>query len=149
MRKLTHILFGSGAAIYSLSLFTQTTMAHIIVAILYSILPDSDLKYKHRRIMHNVFSLVFFTIGIYCVVAKIKALGIQIPNTSAGTIAFVGFIAYLTHILLDSITKRGVDLLWPITKRSFGPKLVSSNNKGLNIIFSIVGIMLIILSLIK
>ena len=144
MKRITHLVFGGGIT-YSIIIYMyKPTFLHIIVILAYTLIPDTDLKYKHRRLLHNVFSAIFLSYLIYQSTILInKILPLEI---NAYSIALTAITAYTTHLLLDSLTKRGVDLFWPISKKSWGIKTIKSNSKTWNTILIIMGISILILT---
>jgi len=77
------------------------------------LIPDLDVKFRkyHRKLFHNIWVLlVFLFVGF--------GLGIFI-NKEAGIIFSIGFVS---HLIGDSLTHRGIMPLWPIKKPKFnGP----------------------------
>ena len=114
MRKVAHEVFAAGAAI----LILNPSIAHIplvlLGAITGGIFPDVDVKLKHRKLMHNIFSLLTISFALfyttYFILSSLNILKIFIQ-------AFV--VGYFTHILLDLFTIRGVAILWPVFTRPF------------------------------
>ncbi len=77
------------------------------------LIPDLDTKSRkyHRKLFHNIWILIIFLfIGFI--------LGIFF-NRESGIIFSIGFIS---HLIGDSLTHRGIMPLWPIKKPKFnGP----------------------------
>lgn len=103
MQKRTHLLL----AILLFVLFNQVLgypWAMGVFAAIGALLPDMDLRpmWAHRKVFHNLWFL-----------AGISWLGMQIGafNASIATAFGVGFIS---HLVGDSATKRGVRWLWPL-----------------------------------
>lgn len=65
--------------------------------------------FGHRTITHSLLGLVFFALPVF-VFWKEYFL--------------VFIIGYLSHLLLDSFTKTGVPLGYPLIKKYYGPKLI-------------------------
>jgi len=74
--------------------------------------PDIDLIYKHRKLFHNIFllsiisTLIFFTLCYYVNIPYVEPRRL--------TLSFTG--GWVFHLLFDSFTKRGVYILWPLSK---------------------------------
>jgi inner membrane protein len=75
---------------------------------------------KHREFFHS----------LACSLLLGMLLLVIAPN-----IAFPFFIGYSMHILADSFTVEGVQILWPLEKRSKGP--IKTNGLTEKIIFAI------------
>lgn len=110
MSKRTHMAFGLLLA----SLLLRTEMIPFIpVVLLASMLPDLDLLLsglpfiEHRKTFHNIWFLVF-----------VHALAIRfLPEVSP----FIS-VGIFSHFIMDSLTKRGVMWLYPLSKRKLrGP----------------------------
>lgn len=65
-----------------------------------ALIPDLDYVAGHRELLHNVF-----VVGL-----------LLWMNPAVG-------IGAVTHILLDMVTKHGVALFWPISRKTYGLKL--------------------------
>lgn len=85
------------------------------IGLLGASVPDWDLMVSgmHRGITHTLFFMIITTlfVGIF----DIK-------------VAFIYGIAYLSHLILDSLTKKGVPLFWPISKKYYGLKLIRTGS---------------------
>ena len=126
----THALFGAGLASW---LDPAHPLAASFWGYLGSTVPDLDLKFKHRKLLHNLFSLALFSTLVYLVVGK-------------GWAALDFSVGYFSHLILDSITVKGVWLFWPLYNKSFGLRLTRSDNLAANALFSFLGILLLISS---
>lgn len=107
MTKKTHLVIGTLAC---LPIMDSTTG---LIGILGSIAPDIDIKLGmrfHRTFTHGLFFLIFSSIGI------------SVINKN---IALIWFISYASHLLLDSMTKGGVPLFYPI-KGKYGLRLFTT-----------------------
>jgi inner membrane protein len=96
MTKKTHLVIGT---LISLPALTSPIG---ILGILGSIAPDLDIKLGksfHRTFTHSLFFLIFSSCG-FAVISK--------------QIALIWFISYASHLFLDSLTKGGVPLFYPI-----------------------------------
>lgn len=99
MMKKTHLAIGT---LVSLPILTSPLG---LLGIIGSIAPDIDIKLGmkfHRTFTHSLFFLIF------------SSLGISIFSKS---ISLIWFISYASHLFLDSLTKSGVPLFYPIKGR--------------------------------
>jgi len=139
MRKVAHEVFAAGTAI----LILNPSIAHIPLVLLGAItggmFPDIDVKLKHRKLMHNVFSFLIISFALlytmHFILGSLNIFKIFIQ-------AFL--VGYFTHILLDLFTVRGVAILWPILTRSFSFSERRYDDPLLNTLFIILGLMAMI-----
>lgn len=83
-----------------------------IIAIIASPVPDVDLKIPglgHRTWTHGLLMLAISTVIV------------SIVNWQIGA---VWGIAYLSHLLADSLTVMGVPFLYPFSKKKYGLKIL-------------------------
>jgi len=97
-----------------------------------SVKPDMDSKmggiFHHRNWFTHSLATVFIVTGAtYILFNDIFQAGIL-----SNYITVAVFSAILSHILLDSFTKKGVPLLGPFDNRMFGLRRFKSNNLLLN-----------------
>jgi len=110
MQKVTHIIF----AFFILILFGLVLNFPIYLsffAFVGALLPDIDTKFKkfHRKLLHNIWFLIISLFVLY-------NLGF---DRAAAIVFSIGFIS---HLIGDSLTHRGIMPLWPIEKPKFnGP----------------------------
>ncbi len=125
------MLIGIGVALILLragiDVFVQVTMISGIA----SIIPDIDLKYKHRKLMHNITACLLASLIVMLLTSSIMYFK-----------AFI--IGYLTHILLDMTTIRGVYLFYPVSNKSVRIANLRSDSFMLNMIGNITGLALIL-----
>lgn len=111
MNRKTHESAGSLITIFKV---LTTGSIICILGVLGSMAPDVDQKIKgmkHRGVSHTLLAL-FITSSI-----------IVYFNKEVGE---VWFLCYLSHLILDSITIMGVPLLWPLSKKYYGLKLIKT-----------------------
>lgn len=123
----THVVIGLAVGLY-LKEFTQTlapesTFIYYAVLLIASILPDIDHRgstlnrtltitkvipwfFKHRGIFHSAWPLL---IGATVLLFFVPVAGIAY------------FIGYTSHLLTDSLTKAGVNWLYPSNFKIRGP----------------------------
>lgn len=136
VKRVTHIVFGLGLALYLNNPQPGTLVWCGLSAFLGSIIPDLDLKYKHRVLLHNVFSLMLISITI--------ALVLRLVNIYSFNYTWAFTIGYMSHILSDAFTKAGVTLFYPISSRRIRFTKARHDNPLLNIAFIVVGLVLIV-----
>jgi len=117
----THLIFSFLICLLIINSFDiQNKTIFIIIILMASALPDIDsykskvgrkikpvsflinLFFRHRGIFHSVFVLILISLLIMLVSHEIA-------------IAF--FIGYLSHLILDSLTPKGVMLFYPFSKK--------------------------------
>lgn len=141
VEKTTHIIFAFGLSINILWYDNLLDFLSIIVASFFgTILPDWDLKVRHRKILHNVF------VPIFSFLMLILILKYFFNVNNFLSISFAYLIGYLSHLFLDLLTG-GVALLYPIKTRIFTILKIKYNNFFLNFSFTFFGIILIYLKI--
>lgn len=106
MTRKTHIIMGTLA---SIPILIASPMS--IIGLIGTVIPDYDLKISqkiHRTWTHSLLFLGLSTMGVY---------------TLNSDIGMVWFISYLSHLVLDSLTKGGIPLFYPIFKKKYGLKI--------------------------
>jgi len=112
-QRITHIIFALALSYY---IFGNITFWPDIVLVEFSsflgaVLPDLDVKFGHRALLHNIFiplsTFIPLTFALRC------AFG---SNFIAVSVSYL--IGFLSHVLLDLFTG-GVSLLYPIRCRRF------------------------------
>ena len=112
MEKMTHITL----AFLVLLLFGFVLNFPIYMAIFAFIgvlIPDLDTKPRrlHRKLFHNVWMLIIFLF-----------LGFVSGVLFNREVAIIFSIGFLSHLIGDSLTHKGIMPLWPIKKPKFnGP----------------------------
>ncbi|MBN2203142.1 MAG: metal-dependent hydrolase [Candidatus Aenigmarchaeota archaeon] len=111
MQKVTHLIF----AFFVLTIFGFVLNFPIymsLVAFVGVLIPDIDIKFKkfHRKVFHNIWFLIILLF-----------LGFRFFFFDQLT-AIVFSIGFLSHLMADSLTHRGIMPLWPLEKPKFnGP----------------------------
>jgi inner membrane protein len=125
LRRLTHAFTGFSIGFLAARLWggNLSLTAYPLLGLLGGVFPDFDLKSGHRVYLHNLLSSVVVTIGLYTVLAR---SGLATVVSAVGSACFLA--GWLSHILLDSLTLRGVALLYPFDKRMRGLRLVKSGD---------------------
>ncbi|MGC9147956.1 MAG: metal-dependent hydrolase [Sulfolobales archaeon] len=136
MRRDVHIVFGVGSSLVS-GFFLETMYAPLLIigGFLGSIAPDLDLRIGHRRVFHNIS---FLTLMVLVILFLLVSLGI--PYEYIKTL-IIGFVAgFISHLVGDSVTYRGVDLLYPFSKKSFRVPLGASSSLLVNALGMVIGV---------
>lgn len=110
MTKKTHLVIGT---LTSLPIVINSLGVFSLLGILGSIAPDLDIKLGkrfHRTFTHTLFFLIFTSFGL-AVISK--------------EIAIIWFVSYASHLFLDSLTKGGVPLFYPIGSK-YGLRLFTT-----------------------
>ncbi len=113
MRRDTHVVFALALLSYSLKghLTPEEVLGWVLLTFSGSLFPDLDYwlrKYPlivHRKTLHNLWFLLASSLLIYWLI---------------GDGWFPWALGYATHLLLDSMTKVGIDILL-LGKRIKGP----------------------------
>ncbi len=140
MNKSTHILFGIG---FTLLILNPTRTIPLILALMSSIigasLPDLDLRFKHRMVLHNIFAIIGLTFLVYLV-----STIIPIVNWYTIYIALGFALGYTSHIFLDSLTRAGIALFYPITRKRIRVLRLRSNSSIANALLSLISLLAIV-----
>jgi len=103
MQKWTHLVFA--ALLFSVFNFVlHMPLYFSIFAFIGAVIPDLDIGFMHRKLLHNVWAL-----GIM-ILAGLK-FGLM-----DNTVAIAFGLGFISHLVADSLTHMGVMPLWPITK---------------------------------
>ncbi|RKQ17012.1 metal-dependent hydrolase [Ureibacillus endophyticus] len=121
------LLFGLGAIIIGLSVKNLETLKNILMTImslflLYYAFTDELWWlvmlaiylggagwFSHRGTTHTIWALAYWWYMSYL---------LQV-STGVSSLAFISTLAYLSHIVGDMLTKKGVKFLYPLTKKVF------------------------------
>ncbi|MGN7299417.1 metal-dependent hydrolase [Ferdinandcohnia sp. SAFN-114] len=121
------LLFGWGAVILGLSFKGQETLKNILMSILSLILlyyaATNELWwlimfalyiggagwFAHRGPTHTIWALIYWWYMSHLLEV----------NTKVDDLALISTIAYLSHILGDMLTKKGVKFLYPVINKVF------------------------------
>ncbi len=130
MSYLNHLIFSLSCDIFLIKIlklkFNIDLIFLILFSLFFSILPDIDhIKsfigrnfffisyfiyriFGHRKFIHSILFFFLFYFFIF------KYNKIFILNTKFIYIKYSFFIGYLSHIIIDMLTIKGVKLFWPI-----------------------------------
>ncbi|MEM0043582.1 MAG: metal-dependent hydrolase [Sulfolobales archaeon] len=141
MKRSAHLMFGIGMSVLAgFTLPLEKTVLVVLGGLVGSTAPDMDLRFRHRVFLHNITSLIVISITIYVILTLFGAPPDLLKPVLAGFI-----IGYISHILGDLITYRGVALFYPFSKRMFRTPLGSSDSLVVNLIGYMLGFIMIIL----
>jgi len=115
----------------------QLYYAFIVVAVFSSTLPDLDLKLKHRKTLHNIVVPALLGAVFYALA----------PQALILTVAFI--VGWLSHVVLDALTTRGVYPLYPLVKYKLALRLCRSESPLWNTTIILVSLLVITLLLIE
>jgi len=91
--------------------------------------PDLDLKYRHRKGLHNLIAAMVFTSFIYIASYALYSKFLLLTRDSPLyiSLAFIG--GYILHLFFDSLTPRGIYVLYPLSKKCL--RIASFRSDGL------------------
>lgn len=135
---------GVGLSLYVLSSYSRISELPIIVISggVGSIFPDLDVRYMHRKALHNIFILIISSILVLILTKIINASMLITASYSIG---------YASHLAGDMLTRRGVAILYPLKTRFYRipTPLGKSEDFLVNFVGVAIGLLLIFISLSK
>ena len=137
MQKTTHLSFCLFLVAVMFKLAYPIT--EFSYAVLGTLIPDLDIFFMHRKLLHNflaltIFSLIFIFVGV----------------SKAGVLFFI--IGYIGHLLMDSLTEMGVMPLYPFdseTKFEGGMVTGSFLDNAVGMLFFILAIIIFLSTVIN
>ncbi|ALU12605.1 hypothetical protein EYM_05635 [Ignicoccus islandicus DSM 13165] len=114
MLGYAHAALGFSLSVFLLGPSPSVTLTSVI----YSKLPDFDLKLRHRKSLHNVFAMLILTSVAF------------LMGPDAGLSALV---AYSSHLLGDSLTVYGIYPFYPFSNKRFRLAKFKSSSPILNL----------------
>lgn len=135
----THLLFSFNILLLYLIISNQNlTITYIILTVLASFLPDIDKTNsklgrhfkligfisRHRGLFHSIWFAILLSIPIYIIIEI---------NT-----AIIFLIIYISHLILDSLTKKGIRPFYPFKLRIKGNIKVGKFKEKILFIFLII-----------
>lgn len=135
LKRLTHTIFAFALFSYTDMLFKNEVIFYAVITVLSSIIPDLDLRFKHRKLLHNIFAPLLFSallnlllvfLGIYPYYFILALL-----------------VGWMSHIVLDMLTKRGVYIFYPILDHGISLKICNSNSLFWNSFIIVISLMII------
>ncbi|WP_227410953.1 metal-dependent hydrolase [Thermosphaera chiliense] len=120
---MTHLFMG--AAIGFLYCQSPALCVYSVApSIMGAYIPDFDLHYRHRKLLHNLFSALLLTLIAWTMLNRINLW--MIPDQSVIWKSFM--LGYLSHLFLDALTPKGVFLLYPVSNKSLSAGIFKSNS---------------------
>jgi inner membrane protein len=116
--RQAHLLFAAAVGFILIrTLRIELNINSIIIALLTmigGIIPDIDILFGHRKLLHNVFASSLFALMAYMVTSfLVHETGLLIISPLYSSLAIM--LGMLSHIFLDMLTVRGVAVLYPLT----------------------------------
>lgn len=140
MNRKTHVVFAIALLSYT-DVFSRVEFPlYAVIAAFISILPDMDLKYKHRKLLHNVFVPLMLSLLLYALYSTIQ---LQLDSQYFIYVNKAVWIGWLSHLFLDILTMKGVYLFYPLLDIGISLKLCHSNSvfwNTLAIVLSLIAI---------
>jgi len=124
LKRYAHAVFGIGFAVFTLSPLLRASELPLIVLSggMGSLFPDLDVRFRHRKALHNVFSLAATSLAV---LAAASLLGLGVAIAASYT------LGYISHILGDMLTRRGVAILYPLRGRFYRFPIVLGRSEDL------------------
>jgi inner membrane protein len=127
LKRVTHIFFALALTAVLNLWFLDQGVLYTFTVIVFSIAPDLDLGRYHRKLLHNIFMLLPLII--------ISQLVSTYLGLRGHYLALSVITGWLSHVFLDSLTKKGVALLYPFSGKLYGLKLFNSDSLVVNALF--------------
>ena len=140
MERRTHIVFAAGAAAALARLLGLGPWGMVLLVSCAAVgaqVPDLDVGYRHRMLLHNLFA----ALPLALLYPLLLALGV--PRAAAVAVAAGLLVGYASHLLLDAVTVAGVALLYPFSRRRLRLARLRSGSRLANMFFSVVGLLLL------
>lgn len=135
-----HIVLGVGGTFIVLSPDVSSIFLTGLYSAIGSVLPDLDLKLRHRKLLHNMPSLILLltVIVVYLQIFEEYTLSETFKVWAPLS------IGYTLHLAVDSFTKMGIRPLWPFSPFRLVLSEFNYDDPKLNIFVSLIGILLIV-----
>lgn len=148
MRGITHAAVGANAVWIPVALGLTTAPWLILVGAFVALVPDldaSESRIKHLRVggrlgIEPLAPVAMVTSGVFGHRGFLHSLLVLMALLCGGlffssqwlTVVIVAIVAYASHIVIDMLTKSGVELFWPIRVRvGLAPKMLRVKTGGL------------------
>ncbi|MEM4292333.1 MAG: metal-dependent hydrolase [Archaeoglobaceae archaeon] len=104
-------------------------ISYVLFAIALAMLPDIDLvlRVEHRKYTHNVTFALLIAVLSYVLLASFL-------------LSILAFLSVLLHVIADLMTKQKFAPLYPFSKKKYALKLFRSDNKSVNYIVFLLGL---------
>ncbi|WP_448578063.1 metal-dependent hydrolase [Thermosphaera sp.] len=139
LKRVTHLFVGATIGFLYCQL-PALCIYSIAPSVVGAYIPDFDLHYRHRKLLHNIFSALLLTLVAWIIVNQIN-LG-EVLDASVVWKSFM--LGYLSHLFLDFLTPKGVFLLYPISNKSLAAGIFKSNSFFANTLFILASTTLIL-----
>jgi inner membrane protein len=139
LKRVTHLFIGASIGLLYCNA-PELCVFYVGASAAGAYLPDFDLHYRHRKLLHNIFAVFLFTFISWIVLKRIN-LGI-IPDENIIWKSFA--LGYLSHLLLDILTPRGVFILYPFSNKPLSAGIFKSNSLLANTLFILASITIIL-----
>ncbi|MEM0266854.1 MAG: metal-dependent hydrolase, partial [Archaeoglobaceae archaeon] len=104
-------------------------ISYVLFAIALAMLPDIDLvlRVEHRKYTHNVTFALLIAVLSYVLLASFL-------------LSILAFLSVLLHVIADLMTKQKFAPLYPFSRKKYALKLFRSDNKSVNYIVFLLGL---------
>jgi len=142
LRRTIHALLGAAIGLSIAGTRIEYSIPCMVFGWIGGWFPDLDLKFKHRKTLHSLISMLSASALVYTVLSVVEAfLGL---NTMAYFLTLSFFSGWILHVISDSLTVKGVYILWPISDYRLRLASFKSNSLLLNIIGVLLSLTIII-----
>ncbi len=124
MHRSIHVIIGAISGLFFASKLYLVPLC-LIMGSIGGYIPDFDLRFGHRKSLHNLFSVLVGTISLYLLL-NLFPCNLLHDNIWSLTLSFT--TGWLLHIFCDSLTKRGAFIFWPFSNRAYGLRIFRSNS---------------------
>jgi len=127
VERRSHLLFAAALAALTAGVLGARDLLPLFTAmsLLGALIPDFDLGFRHRMLLHNVF--------IGAALAGLPLLaGVFLPVFPASMLWGLP-LGFASHIFLDMATFQGVALFYPLSRRRFRYARLRSTSRLANL----------------
>ncbi len=147
MKRSVHVFIGASLGLASSIDTPLLTLYLIVLGWLGGYVPDLDLRHGHRKFLHNIWVLGA-TIAVGSIIIGLIYRKYPLTPYSEEVFLLKTMIVFggswLLHILCDSLTIKGVYILYPISNHRFRVASFKSNGIAVNIIGILIGALFIL-----
>ena len=112
--------------------WSYTGLGFFLLAILATLFPDIDNQKSALGRFFPAIGITFSHRGLFHTPVAALLLWLPLHILVSAQAGFAVFLGYLGHLVLDALSREGVVLLWPFSKRHFrGPVHVGSGQEYL------------------
>jgi len=158
MKRVTHNVFSFATNLWILRMLglgdiACATLVSVSISIIVNWVIDSLAGHKGRRRTPYTHSLTgAFIITLLFTIAThftLQLLGINNPAHITLVTAVLVLLTSLTHLLLDSFTADGVELLWPFKRGRISLSNRRYDDPSLNALFIVLAVILVALYIVS